>query len=314
MESFWVSFNAVAPLLLLVALGFYLNQKGLLAGEVLSTINYLCFHLFLPFLLYANIIHNDVKKLLNPRLFFFVGGMVLFIFIITSLFIPLVEKDSGSRGALIQSLFRSNYVILGVPLSYAIYGEQGSAIASMLIALVIPMYNVLAVIILAIYGTQNDDEKKENILIKIAKNPLIKGCFFGILTLLLPFEIPKFLDTTVSNIAKIGSVLPIILLGSALNLKGMKKNVLKLSLAVFGKLIIIPAIAIPISILFGFRGAELTVILTVFATPPSVSSGIMAEQMNCNGELASEIIVLASIFSFLSIFLWVFFLSYYQLL
>ena len=71
MESFWVSFNAVAPLLLLVALGFYLNQKGLLAGEVLATINYLCFHLFLPFLLYTNIIHNDVKKLLNPRLFFF---------------------------------------------------------------------------------------------------------------------------------------------------------------------------------------------------------------------------------------------------
>ena len=70
----------------------------------------------------------------------------------------------SSRGALIQSLFRSNYVILGVPLSYAIYGEQGSAIASMLIALVIPMYNVLAVIILAIHGTQSDGEKKENIL------------------------------------------------------------------------------------------------------------------------------------------------------
>ncbi len=309
MESFWVSFNAVAPLLLMVSLGYYLKEKNLLSGETLTKSNYLCFHLYLPVLLYSNIIHSDVSNLLDFHLFVFVTVAVLVIFAMVAFIVPIFEKDASSKGAIIQGLFRTNYVILGIPLSNAIYGNDGGAIASMVITLVIPLYNILAVFILATYGSGS--KKIGDVAFKIIKNPLILASLCAILTLMSPFQIPKFLDSTISSIAKIGASLPIILLGAGLDIKQMKANTKKLAIIVISRLILIPAVAMIICILFEFRGAELTVLLTVFATPSAISSAIMAEQMQCNGELAGEIVVTTSVFSFLSIFMWVFLLNFF---
>lgn len=46
---------------------------------------------------------------------------------------------------MIQAMYRSNFILLGVPLVENIYGPEGAAIPMMLTAVVVPIYNILAV-------------------------------------------------------------------------------------------------------------------------------------------------------------------------
>jgi predicted permease len=56
----------------------------------------------------------------------------------------------------------------------------------------------------------------------------------------------------------------------------------------------------------GFRAIDLSVLLCIFASPTAVSSYIMAGNMGCDGELSGQIVVLTTVGSILSIFLFVF--------
>ena len=77
-------------------------------------------------------------------------------------------------------------------------------------------------------------------------------------------------------------------------------------IGVAGKLIIVPAIFLPIAIAMGFRDAELVALLALFGSPTAVSSFTMAQQMGGDSELAGHLVVLGSLFSIITMFFWIF--------
>ena len=55
-------------------------------------------------------------------------------------------------GVLIQGIARSNYAIFGIPLVMMMYPEGDTSIAVLLVAVVVPVFNVLSTIALMIFG------------------------------------------------------------------------------------------------------------------------------------------------------------------
>ena len=85
----------------------------------------------------------------------------------------------------------------------------------------------------------------------------------------------------------------------------MLKNIKRSSLAVLGKIVIIPAVMLPISALLGFDKISMAILVAVFSTPNAVSSYAMARSYEADNELAAEIITLGTLFSIVTIFAFV---------
>ena len=113
------------------------------------------------------------------------------------------------------------------------------------------------------------------------------------------------LDTTLSNIKATATPLAFLILGGDLKFDNMLRNIKFSAISVVGKIMLIPAIMLPVSALLGFNQLEMAILIAVFATPNAVSSYAMARNYEADHELAGEIITLGTLISIVTIFIFV---------
>ena len=303
MENFILSFNVVSPLFLIMSLGYYLKYIRLFDDHTLNIMNKVCFKVFLPILLFYNIYKSDVKSAFNINLILFSVVSVVLLFLILLIIIPKIEKDNRKRGVMIQSIFRSNFVIFGMPVASSIYGEGNIGSTALLIAIIVPLFNLLSVISLEVFRDDYINLKK--VIKGIITNPLIIASVLGILFVLLNFKLPTFLEKSISDVSKLATPLSLILLGGSFSFSDIKEYINHMIFVVSNKLVLVPLVFIPISIALGFREIELLTLLIIFASPTAVSTFQMAKQMDSDHILAQQSIVFSCLFCIPTVFLWI---------
>lgn len=280
--------------------------------KLLDSMNSLVFKAFLPVLLFNNIYKTNLEGALNVKLLSFAFVAVIATFLVVTFLVPLLEKDNKKRGVMIQGMFRSNFVIFGLTVASAMYDESTVGIIAILVAVVIPTFNVLAVVCLEMFrgGKLNFKQLAKGVV----TNPLIIASVIGIFFLYFGIKLPIVVEKSVNDIAKIATPLSLILLGGSFAFKDVKKYLKPMVITVIGRLAIIPGIVIPISVWAGFRGVDLLGLLLIFASPTAVSSFTMAQKMDGDSDLAAQIVVFTSAFSVISVFLWIFILKEFSLI
>lgn len=304
MENLLLSFNIVLPLFLCMLLGYFLRRIRIFDDLALSKLNKAVFKVFLPIYLFNNIYTTDLGAAFNGRLILFAVLGALGLFLILMLVIPLLEKENSRRGVIIQAIFRSNFALFGIPLAISLCGEEKAGPTSLLVGIIVPIYNVLAVITLETFRGGKPDVKK--ILKGIATNLLIIFSLLGIVLNLTGLVIPPAVHKAIKDLGAIATPLSLVVLGGSFVFSHVAGNWKPLLLGVSGRLIFAPLIFVTLGVLFGFRNEFLAPILIMFGAPAAVSSFTMAEQMGGDGELAAQLVVLTSAFSVLTIFLWIF--------
>lgn len=304
MENLMISANAVLPMCLVMALGYGTRRLGWLRREEISTINKIAFRIFLPCLLYYNIYCSDLSGSFDPLLMAYAVGGVLLTFGLALGYTLLTEKLPECRGVLIQGMFRSNYVIMGIPVATALLGADQLGTVSILIAVIVPLFNMLAVVVLEVFRGQKP--KPLHILGQIAKNPLVIGSVLGILTLAAGIRLPHILEQTIQSVSAIASPLQLFLLGAFFQFSGLKTYRRELVTVSIAKLIVSPGLFLGLGALLGFRGVAFVSLIGIFASPTAVNSFTMAQQMGGDAELAGDIVVTTSAASILTLFLWIF--------
>lgn len=307
MENLILSLNVVLPLFITMSLGYFLKYLNMFDNNTLDTMNNITFKSFLPMLLFYNIYKTDLQGVFNLKLMIFSATCVIALYLILYLIVPLIEKDNKKRGALLQGLFRSNFVIFGIPITESLFGSEKVGDAALLIAVIVPLFNILSVIALETFRGGKPDFRK--ISIGIIKNPLIIASCLGILTLLLKIKIPTAIEKTISDVSKIATPLSLILLGASFKFDNIKKYLKQTTIAVVGKTILTPCIILPICIMFGYRGVELSTLMIIFAAPTAISSFTMAQQMDSDSDLAGQIVIFTSAFCVVTVFMWIFILK-----
>lgn len=307
MENLILSLNVVLPLFITMSLGYFLKYLNMFDNNTLDTMNNITFKSFLPMLLFYNIYKTDLQGVFNLKLMIFSATCVIALYLILYLIVPLIEKDNKKRGALLQGLFRSNFVIFGIPITESLFGSEKVGVAALLIAVIVTLFNILSVIALETFRGGKPNFRK--ISIGIIKNPLIIASCLGILTLLLKIKIPTAMEKTISDVSKIATPLSLILLGASFKFDNIKKYLKQTTIAVVGKTILTPCIILPICIMFGYRGVELTTLMIIFAAPTAISSFTMAQQMDSDSDLAGQIVVFTSAFYVVTVFMLIFILK-----
>lgn len=306
MDSFLLSFNLVFPMFLLLATGKLARKTNLLTSESTDRLNALVFKIFLPVSIFKNVYNSSVSDVFDKKLIAF--GIIS----VTLCFLLLILLTSGcknrkSRGVLIQGIYRSNFLIFGLPVAESFYPDGSlSGKASVLIAIIVPLFNGLAVIALEMFKENKQSGMKT--FLNILKNPLIIGSALGFVALFLKeagFLLPDAVYKTVSDLSATATPLALIALGASLDFSKIKGESKYLIWGLLGKLVLSPAVFIGAAVLLGFRDRELAIILSMFASPASVSSYTMAQQMGADDDLAAELVVIGTAVSLITVFLWV---------
>lgn len=304
MENLMISANAVLPMCLIMALGYGTRRLGWIRREEIFAINKIAFRIFLPCLLYYNVYCSDLSGSFDPLLMAYAVGGVLLTFGLSLGYTLLTEKLPECRGVMIQGMFRSNYVIMGIPVATALLGSDQLGTVSILIAVVVPLFNMLAVVVLEVFRGQKP--KPLHVLGQIVKNPLVIASALGILTLAAGIRLPHILERTIQNVSAIASPLQLFLLGAFFQFSGLKTYRRELVTVSAAKLIVSPGLFLGLGALLGFRGVAFVSLIGIFASPTAVNSFTMAQQMGGDAELAGDIVVTTSAVSILTMFLWVF--------
>ena len=304
MEQLILSVEIVLPLFVVMVVGYACKRMGLVTEALARQMNGLVFRVFLPVLLCKNIYSSSLEAILHPGVFVFAAVGILMLFLFLMVTIPRIEKDRRTCGAMIHAMLRSNYAYFGIPLVQSIYPDSDVSVASLLVVVVVPLFNVLAVVILELFRGGKADARQ--IVKKIMTNPLIIGSLAGLLILMSGVSLPHIVQKPIDDLSKVATPLALFLLGASIDFAKTGAHLKQLVLCVAGRLVIFPLIAVTCAALMGMRGVELASVMVIFGAPAAVNSAIMSQQMGSNGELAADAVVFTTAFSSLTVFLFVF--------
>lgn len=304
LDNFVISAEAVAPMFLIMAAGVLVRRKGFINEQEVKRVNRLIFVVLFPCLMFSNLYGKELSDAFNPRLAAFAVGMMALTYLATIFFVIKVEKNQKSRGAMIQAIFRSNFVIMGIPIVSNIFGSENLAMTSVMITIIVPIFNILAVVTLEIF--RGGRPSLLHAILGILKNPMIIGAVLGMLAVATDVRLPYFAENTIGMLADAATPMALLVLGASFDVKSVEKVKRNLIICITGRLIVVPLIAITCGVLAGFRGVALVTLVALFASPTAVSSFVMAQQMDSDGELAGACVIFSSMFSCLTMFGWIF--------
>jgi predicted permease len=309
MNNFLFSLNVVAPLFVIMAVGYVVRNIRFISGDFLNQLNKLVFKFFLPLMLFQDIRISYQGDFSNTKLIFAALGGISVTILLSFLAVPLLIKRKAQRGSIIQGIYRSNFLIYGLPLATGMYADQAVAVISMLMGIMIPFFNIAAVVILSIYSESgNHRVTAKTLLYEIVTNPLIIGTFFGLGAGMIHLHLPPFIDYPIAQLAGTAAPLALFVMGGEFKFHSLRNNLAKVIAVTTARLVIVPAIALSIFVHMGFRDVDLAVLLCIFATPAAMAGYIMAKNMGNDGELSGQIVVLTTACSCLTIFLFIYFL------
>ena len=308
LESFLVAFNAVAPFLVLLGIGYGAIRLKLTDRDFMNRLNTLNFRLFFPFLMFNNIYGARPENLPSVKLMAMGAGSTVLLIVLLVLIVPKVVKENPRRGVIIQGIFRSNFVVYGIPLTAYVFGAERASVCGVMSMIMVSIFNVGGVVVLELFR-EGGKVRPKSLLPGIIKNPLLQGCAAGLLFYLLQIKLPSFLATPVSSLASLATTLALVVLGANLKFGEIQKNSRVISVTLAIRLILLPLVMLPFGYLIGLRGVELFLILMIFGTPVATSSYPMAQNMGGDGVLAGQLVFTSTVLSLGTIFLFIFAMS-----
>ena len=303
MDNLVVAVEAVIPMFCLMFIGVLVHKYQLLSDLELIHLNRMVFRVFFSVMMFYNLYTTNLGTTFRPRLMLFAVGALAVVYVVSFAFVWLTEKQDRRRGAMIQAIYRSNFVLMGIPLVANIFGDENIAVTTMMIAIIVPIYNVLGVFTLETF--RGGKFNLGHILLGVLKNPMILGALTGAAFLLLGIPIPKPVLKPLAQITAATTPLALIVLGASFRLGSTKEHLRQLVTCVAARLFIIPAVVLSIAVWLGFRGIEFVTLISIFCTPCAVAGYAMAQQMDSDADLAGNCVVFTSGLSCVTIFCWI---------
>ena len=314
--------NAVMPIVLLVAIGYLLKRLGIFAAELARPVNKIVFRVLLPAMLFNNVYKIGDIGSVDPTYLIFVAVSVVVLFGIAVPLSALMTKERSRRAVLIQAVFRSNYALIGIPLAVSIGGESGSAAATLLSAVSIPVFNVCAVTALSLFDPSGKRPSVLKVLRGIVTNPLVLGIAAGLAALgiraaLGAWEIDFSLYRDVEPVGKVigylsSAATPIALLslGAQFEFSAIASAKREIIWGTLLRTLIVPAACLGVALCIPTLNAgHYAAFIGLYATPLAVSTVPMTQEMGSDSDLAGQLVIFTTLASGFGIFMFTYLLK-----
>jgi malonate transporter len=284
------------PVFLLIVLGAVLKRTLMRLDTQWHGLERLTYFVLFPMLLIQTLVKADLSSVPVAG----VGGALMLSALAISLLClamqPLLARfavDGPAFTSIFQGATRwQTYVALSV--SGNLFGNTGLALASVAMVAIIPMVNVFSVAVLAHYAS-TEKQSWRTIVMTVLRNPLIWACAIGLAINLIHLPLPKIWHQVADALGSSSLAIGLLVTGAGLQLEGFLRPSLAAALGVGFKLILMPAIAIVLALMFGLSGVNLVIVAACAAVPTSPSAYVLARQMGGDAPLLAQIITLQTI-------------------
>lgn len=285
------------PIFLIVLLGLILKRMGFIDDHFNQVASKLVFTICLPVLLFTAISQIELDETINVPVFYFSIAVALVGFTLSWLAVLPVDPRAD-RGVMVQGAFRSNLGVIGIALCANAYGPEGLALASLLMASLTVIYNILSVFILSFYA--GAALKWSEVILDIVKNPLIIAIALATLVAVTDVPVPAILLKSGEYIGTMALPLALLGTGAGMSLRALRDSSVATALVIFLKAALIPLSATLIAVMLGFRGLELGVLFLLFVSPTATASYAMVKAIGANDSLAANLVMTTTLVCILS--------------
>ena len=325
MDTLAFTLNAIGPLLLLGATGYFLRKSHILNEPFIDRLNTFVFTVALPALIFTTIASISSFENLKWDVVLFVVAVILLIALLAYIIIPLFNLKWPHGAVLHQGIHRGNFVFIGIPLAMRLGGQSALEVIVVFNAFLIPLTNAIALFMFAHWS--KDDTKEAMTLKSVLNSTIINPIMIStVLGLLMYFALGSFessfsdLGVIAETLEMIGSTatpLALIAIGGQFYFKRMANFKKPLVFAVVGRMVAVPLLAFTLVYLLhsmiDFSGTWSSLI-AIFASPVAIASVAVSKGMNHDSEVASHIVVLTTLVSAFTLLVIITLFRFYGLL
>jgi predicted permease len=294
-------FNIVLPIFLLILLGLFLKRIGIINDAFVKSLSTFVFKVSLPALIFLELSSVEINTAFDSKLIVISISLIFLVFGISWITGNIFTKTPQDKGAFIQGSYRSNFAIVGIAILSGIVDSDHLGKAVMLLAFVMPIFNIFAVIALTVPLHRASSDRMLNTIKEIGKNPLIMSAYFAIPVSLFEISMPEPITITLEYLSAIALPLALIGIGASINLKELLTASPLSFVSSANKIILFPLISVIIGSLLGLEDQDILILFILMGTPTAVASFVMAEAMGSNAKMTGNIITISTLGSIFTI-------------
>ena len=290
--------EALWPLFILIVAGYFMQKNGFPGHEFWPGAERFNYFILFPALLFKSLASAPLNDPALPRLLI----AVLLALAVCGAGLLLARRvhawPAARFGVMLQGTLRFN-TYLGLAAIGSIFGKEGLLLAAVMLALLVPIVNVMAVLALS----AGRHTRLKALLLPIAKNPLILACLAGALVNQSGVEIKWGLDRLLGLLAASSLPLGLLCVGAALKPGVLHGEVGALVTNSLTRLLLVPAVAFGCAVLVGLPAIERSILVLFFALPTAPTAYVLTRQLGGDSHLMAGIITLQTLLSAASLML-----------
>lgn len=301
-----MAFDAFALMLTMLALGMAFARLKLLPANAAETLNLVVLYVCLPaaVLIYVPRLHVDASLagvIATPWLL--AGATLLLVALATRQF----KFRRDEHAVLLLCVALGNTSFIGYPMVRALLGEQALPYAVVYDQFgTFVLLSTFGLYVLAKYAGDEPPTAKR-VLLRMAKFPPVWALVLGLTA--MPEHPPQWIAAALQKLAD--ALLPLVMLavGLSIQLKLPRDEVKPLAAGLLLKLVVMPVLALSLTLLFGMREDMLQASVLESAMPTMISAGALAIAHNLAPRLAAALVGYGILLSLATLPAWVWLLQ-----
>ncbi len=284
---------ALAPVFLLILFGWGLRRGGWFGEQFWADVDRLVFYVLFPAYLLVRIAGADLHGLqLGPMGLGVATGLFAMAALAFALK-PLLGLDGPGFGAAFQGCMRPN-IYVGFAAAEALFGVEGGVLAAIVVAVGTPLVNVLAAIVLTIYGPGGNGSWAR-VVWALARNPVILAIAAGLAINLAGLGLPPVIDDILAIMARGTLAMALLSVGAGLHFEAVRRTGRSVLAVTALKLAGLPALTLGACMIFGAEGLALTVAVMFASLPNSPTSYSMTRQLGGDHRMMAALITVQTL-------------------
>lgn len=285
--------NNILPIFLAAGAGFMIGRFLQVSPRPISQI---AFYIFSPCLIFTLLTTSELSGADIGRMVAFTIVSALAVGGLTWVLGKALRLERRLLAAVLLTSIFNNSGNYGLSLNLFAYGETALAYASLyFVTQAIMIYSIG--VLIASLGSSGIKES----LVGLMRVPALYAVVLALVFATLDWQLPLFLDRTVTLLGNAAIPVLMVLLGLQLGNSQWQGQTLALSLSNVMRLVAAPAIALGFSVIFGLQGFARQAGITESAMPTAVVTTVLATEYNVEPSFVSTVVFVSTLLSPLTV-------------
>ena len=297
--------TTIIPIFAIIALGWFVRNKGFIQPEFLDPANRLVYYLAIPAMIFHEISKGSLSTQFDAAVILITLFSVLAVFAVAWCVGLAWRIRHGELGTFIQASFHGNLGYIGLAVAYYSLGNDGFVRASIIAGFIMILQNFLAVVALQFNSNDASTSKsKRDAVLRILGNPVILSALAGILFSSTGLKLPLVISRSLDILSGLALPMALILIGASLSFKLMRLKMFRIFSSSILKLILLPGVGFFLYRWFDIKLQDYLPGLILLASPTATLTYVMAKEMDGDSDFAVAALSCCTLLSAVTFFIW----------